>query len=325
MTQNKAWKVAVIGECMIELHKEGNSLVQTFGGDTLNTAAYLSRVCGQDVHVEYVSAVGSNDAFSREMLDFWHSCGVYSSHTQRITGKLPGLYAIEVDSHGERHFQYWRSEAAVRGCFETPEGEAVLDKLSAFDAIHLSGISLAVLYPESRERLLAALEKLALQGVKISFDFNFRPHLWGAEPEKNSTPYFRRLARICRWVFLSPEELRAAGCALADYDDPAFLSALRELGAEEVIVKNGGKPCLVLNTRTGMERIIPLGDMLEPKDTTAAGDSFTAGYLAASRYGLCAEDAAAKAHRLASAVIMYPGAIIPAEATPRIFDECRHD
>ena len=49
MSHPRPWNVAVIGECMIELHKEGSRLVQTFGGDTLNTAAYLSRICGKDV------------------------------------------------------------------------------------------------------------------------------------------------------------------------------------------------------------------------------------------------------------------------------------
>lgn len=324
MSHTRPWQVAVIGECMIELHKEGNRLVQAFGGDTLNTAAYLSRICGKDVHVEYVSAVGASDTFSNEMLEFWHSCGVHSSLTQRIAGKLPGLYAIDVDSSGERHFQYWRSEAAVRGCFETAGSDEVLARLEAFDAIHLSGISLAVLYPESREKLLSAMERLAGRGVKISFDFNFRPHLWGQDPEKNSAPHFRRLAKVCRWIFLSPEELRAAGYSATEYDDPAFRAAIAELGAEEVIIKNGGKPCLVVNNRTGSTSLVELGQMLEPRDTTAAGDSFTAGYLAATRYGLSADEAIHRAHKLASSVIMYPGAIIPAEATPHIFADCQN-
>ncbi|HJD96725.1 sugar kinase [Mailhella massiliensis] len=323
MSQIRTWNVAVIGECMIELHKEGGHIVQTFGGDTLNTAAYLSRMCGNDVHVEYVSAVGASDTFSREMLEFWHSCGVHSALSQRIPGRLPGLYAIDVDASGERHFQYWRSEAAVRGCFETPDADGVLARLSGFDAVHLSGISLAVLYPESRERLLSAMERLAAQGVNISFDFNFRPHLWGAEPEKNSAPHYRRLSRVCRWVFLSPEELRAAGYSCEDSEDPAFYDALKELGAEEVIVKNGGKPCLILNNRTGETSLVPLGRMLEPRDTTAAGDSFTAAYLAAVHYGLSTREAVERAHRLASAVIMYPGAIIPAEVTPPVFADCQ--
>jgi len=324
MAHTKPWNVAVIGECMIELHKAGGHLVQSFGGDTLNTAAYLARVCGKDVHVEYVSALGAADTFSDEMIRFWNDCGVHSTLTQRIPGKLPGLYAIAVDDKGERSFQYWRSEAAVRGCFQTEEGEAILARLAEFDAIHISGISLAVLYPESRERLFLKLEELAGKGVKISFDFNFRPHLWGAEPEKNSAPHYQRLARICRWVFLSPEELRAAGYPFDDCASPEFLKALESLGAEEVIIKNGGKPCLILNRKTNTTEHVVLGEMLTPRDSTAAGDSFTAGYLAASRYGLDAAEAVVRAHKLASAVIMHPGAIIPEEATPSIFADCQN-
>lgn len=36
-------KVAVIGECMIELSESKTDLVRHFGGDTLNTAVYLTR------------------------------------------------------------------------------------------------------------------------------------------------------------------------------------------------------------------------------------------------------------------------------------------
>ncbi len=37
-------RVAIIGECMVELKKEHDELKQGFGGDTLNTAVYLSRL-----------------------------------------------------------------------------------------------------------------------------------------------------------------------------------------------------------------------------------------------------------------------------------------
>lgn len=38
--------IAIIGECMIELNgKPFGSMHQTFGGDTLNAAVYLSRGC----------------------------------------------------------------------------------------------------------------------------------------------------------------------------------------------------------------------------------------------------------------------------------------
>jgi 2-dehydro-3-deoxygluconokinase len=52
-------------------------------------------------------------------------------------------------------------------------------------------------------------------------------------------------------------------------------------------------------------------------DTTAAGDSFGAAYLAARLSGSDPEQAAHAGHRLAGAVIRHRGAIIPREAMPR--------
>ena len=51
-------------------------------------------------------------------------------------------------------------------------------------------------------------------------------------------------------------------------------------------------------------------------DTTAAGDSFAAAYLAARLGGAGPEDAARAGHRLAGVVVCYPGAIIPRYAMP---------
>jgi 2-dehydro-3-deoxygluconokinase len=49
-------------------------------------------------------------------------------------------------------------------------------------------------------------------------------------------------------------------------------------------------------------------------DTTAAGDSFSAAYLAARLAGQEPVDAAKAGHSLAGVVVRYPGAIIPVAA-----------
>ena len=36
-------KIAVIGECMIELSEKGAAVNRGFGGDTLNTSVYIAR------------------------------------------------------------------------------------------------------------------------------------------------------------------------------------------------------------------------------------------------------------------------------------------
>ena len=65
-------KIAVIGECMLEVSTLGADRNQSslpsglsFGGDTLNTAIYLARL---GIDVDYVSALG-DDEMSAWMLD----------------------------------------------------------------------------------------------------------------------------------------------------------------------------------------------------------------------------------------------------------------
>ena len=113
-------RIALIGECMIELqHRADGSLQQSFGGDTLNTAVYLSRALGDNAQVDYVTALG-DDSFSDAMCQSWADEGVGLDMVQRLPGRLPGLYCIQTDANGERRFLYWRNEAAVRDCFTTP-------------------------------------------------------------------------------------------------------------------------------------------------------------------------------------------------------------
>jgi 2-dehydro-3-deoxygluconokinase len=53
-----------------------------------------------------------------------------------------------------------------------------------------------------------------------------------------------------------------------------------------------------------------------PRDTTGAGDSFNAGYLAGRLKGVDPVRAARQGCRLAAEVIRHPGAIIPRSAMP---------
>ncbi len=97
-------KIAIIGECMIELSEKGENLKRGFGGDTLNTAVYLARqVSQQDVRVDYVTALGI-DPFSAEMMTRWQAENVNTALIQRLENKMPGLYMIQTDDRGERSF-----------------------------------------------------------------------------------------------------------------------------------------------------------------------------------------------------------------------------
>ncbi|EGH46598.1 carbohydrate kinase, PfkB [Pseudomonas syringae pv. pisi str. 1704B] len=302
-------RVALIGECMIELqqHADG-SLRQSFGGDTLNTAVYLSRLLGERAKVDYVTALG-DDSFSDAMCRIWTDEGIGLGKVQRLPGRLTGLYCIQTDANGERRFLYWRNEAAVRDCFMTPAAEPILAALASYDVLYFSGITLAVLGEQGRAKLLEALACARRRGVRVAFDNNYRPRLW-ASVEHAREAYRACLQHVDLALLTEDDEQALYGYA----DSEQLLAAYRGRGIGEIVVKRGAQSCLV---EAGGERFEIAAQKVERVvDTTAAGDSFSAGYLAARLTGDHPLQAAEAGHRLASIVIQHPGALVPKSVMP---------
>ena len=301
-------KFACIGECMIELNHidlvQGAARIG-FAGDTLNTSIYLSRL-GCDV--SYITNLGT-DAFSTKMLhrfkDEGINCGLIGKHETC----LPGVYAIETDHSGERSFHYWREASAARTLF-SGIGASLAD-LSGFDVIYLSGITLAILPPVMRAALIATAAELRGAGKQVVFDTNYRPRLW---PDDATA----RASFEAMWAVTS--------VALPSYDDEERLypglsplqivNRIAGFGPQEVVLKNGARgPMIRFQGKTVQTTMAPAARVM---DTSGAGDSFNAGYLAARFRGEPPLQAAAAGHRLASAVICHHGAVIAREAMPAI-------
>ncbi|MCK3837812.1 MULTISPECIES: sugar kinase [Pseudomonas] len=295
-------RIALIGECMIELqHRADGSLHQSFGGDTLNTAVYLRRELGECASVDYVTALG-DDSFSDAMCQQWQTEGLGLSMVQRLPGRLPGLYCIQTDASGERKFLYWRNEAAVRDCFTTAAAEPILAALPDYDVVYFSGITLAVLGEVGRERLLHTLVETRRRGGKVVFDNNYRPRLW-ADVQAARAAYRKVLAEVDIALLTEDDEH-----ALFGYEDSEQVFAAYPSIAE-VVLKRGADACLI---RCAGERFaVPALKVEKVVDTTAAGDSFSAAYLAGRLKGGSPQEAALAGHRLASRVIQLPGALIP--------------
>ncbi|KFF42652.1 ketodeoxygluconokinase [Pseudomonas sp. BRG-100] len=295
-------RIALIGECMIELqHRADGSLHQSFGGDTLNTAVYLRRELGECASVDYVTALG-DDSFSDAMCQQWQTEGLGLSMVQRLPGRLPGLYCIQTDASGERKFLYWRNEAAVRDCFTTAAAEPILAVLPDYDVVYFSGITLAVLGEVGRERLLDTLVETRRRGGKVVFDNNYRPRLW-ADVQAARAAYRKVLAEVDIALLTEDDEH-----ALFGYEDSEQVFAAYPSIAE-VVLKRGADACLI---RCAGERFaVPALKVEKVVDTTAAGDSFSAAYLAGRLKGGSPQEAALAGHRLASRVIQLPGALIP--------------
>ncbi len=305
-------KIAVIGECMIELSQKGADVSRGFGGDTLNTSVYIARQVDADkLAVHYITALG-NDSFSQQMLEAWQQENVQTTLTQRLEHRLPGLYYIETDASGERTFYYWRNEAAARFWLESEQSEEICAELAQFDYLYLSGISLAILDTTSRNKLFALLQKTRANGGKIIFDNNYRSRLWASKEETQQV--YQQILSYTDIAFLTLDDEDALW---GEKPVEEVIQRTQAAGVNEIIIKRGADACLVAIKG---EPVIEVPAVKLPKekviDTTAAGDSFSAGYLAVRLTGGTPEAAAKRGHLTASTVIQYRGAIIPKDAMP---------
>lgn len=304
--------IAAIGECMLELSRSSHSPPSdlarptnlAFGGDSLNTCIYLARM---GVTPSYVTVLG-DDPLSRWMAECWRQEGIDCSQVRHVTGELPGLYFIETDDAGERSFFYWRDRAPVKRLLDdAADAVDVFEALTSVPMIYLSGITLAVLTQISRERLLSWLPEYRKAGGRVAFDNNYRPKLWQSPEEARET--YRRMYGMTDLALPTLEDEVALFGEMSAQD---LTRDLLSCGVEEVALKQGENGCLVAGN--GVSEHVPV-IATEVVDTTSAGDSFNAGYLAGRARGMSQVDAAAIGSNLASLVIQHRGAIIPSEAT----------
>lgn len=305
-------KLALIGECMIELNGEpfGN-MRQTYGGDTLNTATYVARVSSpDDIEVSYISALGM-DKLSEGMIARWQADGINTRWVLRDAKRSAGLYLIQLDKQGERTFLYWRNQSAARYLLQHPDYPNVLSALKSVDIIYLSGISLAILPENNRTLLIEQLRELKKSGVEIAFDSNFRPKLWDSlEQAQDCYQALLPLIDVALVTFDDEEML------WADKDEQATIARLSAFNIPKIIVKQGSLGATICEN--GKQTFAPTTPVAKVVDTTSAGDSFNAGFLAGYLQGKSLEICCRQGNQLAGIVIQHKGAIIDKSATAHL-------
>ena len=294
-------RIVAIGECMVEMAPvatEGQFRLG-YAGDTLNTAWYLRRLLGVGDQIEYFTSVGT-DAVSDRMLGFFMQAGIGTDHILRRDDKSVGLYMIQLQA-GERSFSYWRSDSAARTLAVDPL--PLQAALNGADLAYFSGITLAILPAADRSRLLTALRGFRSGGGIVVFDPNLRPKLWTSPHEM--THAVMQAAAV-------------SNIALPSYDDEAHWfgddspeATLQRYTAAQVgccIVKNGAGTITACDG--GQSTICyPIPDVTVV-DSTAAGDSFNAGFIAARLQGAGLRDAVQGGALLAAQVVAKRGALV---------------
>ena len=243
----------------------GTSFSTIPGGKGANQAVALGRL---DMPVWMAGSVG-DDAFGESYLRNFRENGVNTDLVRICKGQTTGTASIEVNAEGENHIIV---VPAANGACDMQWLEETLPSLADCDIFLLQHeIPLPVVFE--------AIRRLHALGKTVILD----PAPAAAVPED--------VLAMLDYITPNESELRAITPTLgADADVQARVSHLLALGVGCVINKSGGDGAYVA-TRAGGIKHVP-GFKVKVVDTTAAGDTFNAGFATGLALGLPLEEAA---------------------------------
>jgi sugar/nucleoside kinase (ribokinase family) len=241
------------------------SLLKALQIQPAGTAAGAALVAARlGVRTQLLGAVG-DDAVGRCVLGELEHAGIDVSLMQVVAGKPTSATLVAIDEAGSRMIHHAPGAAAgleLTGSARTAACAAAV--------IHYAGVGGPLLDGGSGADLLAAARA---GGTMITCDL-IAPGAGAAAELRRILPHvdvFLPSAVEARFV-TGMEDLEAAG------------RMLREWGARACVIKNGAQGALAFDARGRFEAMaaIPVESVV---DTTSCGDSFCAGFIAATLRG----------------------------------------
>ena len=261
--------VLCIGDVMLDVIARINVSPQkiNFGSDTAsristssggaagNVAAWLTRT---DARSTIVSHVGDDPAGAAIVAEF-DALGV--SHGDLvIPGETSGVVVVLVDSSGERTM-FPDKGANSRLVVED------LPDLNSFQAVYISGY--ALLNPLARDGVLAMIEKIKEDGLPIYFD----PASVGAMKDVADKELHTWFSKMDVLLLNEEESIYLTGSV----DIERALDYLLDF-SQVVVIKRGSAGAIA--KARGFDSISLPAVAATVVDTTGAGDSFAAGFIA---------------------------------------------
>ena len=225
------------------------------GGAAGNVAAWLTRT---DARSTIVSHVGDDPAGAAIVAEF-NALGV--SHGDLVMpGETSGVVVVLVDSSGERTMFPDKGANSRLTVTDLPD-------LAAFQAVYISGY--ALLNPLARDGVLAMIEKIKADGLPIYFD----PASVGAMKDVSDKELHAWFSMMDVLLLNEEESIYLTGSV----DIERALDYLLDF-SQVVVIKRGSAGAIA--KARGFDSISLPAVATTVIDTTGAGDSFAAGFIA---------------------------------------------
>ncbi|MBI3937608.1 MAG: sugar kinase [Betaproteobacteria bacterium] len=214
----------------------------------------------------WISRVGE-DEFGHYLVSFFRGEGIDVSQVKIDREHPTGLFVRQRSGVGGGQNFYYRkhSAASFLSVEDIDEGY-----ISQARVLHVTGITPS-LSPSCREAVIYAMKLARKHGVKVSLDPNIRLKMWNEDDARET---INEMLKYTDFLFPGIEECNLLfGSAELGH----VSRKVETLGVQLVAIKLGANGAVA---KKNTEEVAVEGHKVPVMDTFAAGDAFTAGFLA---------------------------------------------
>jgi 5-dehydro-2-deoxygluconokinase len=292
------------------------SFAKYLGGSPANTGVAASRLGAK---VAMLTRVGDeqNGRFVRETLA---AEGVDVSHVRTDPQRLTALVFLSIKDRGTFPLVFYRHDCADMAISPEDFDEKFIGSAKA---LLVSGTHFS--QPAIAATCLRAIEIAKRQKVRVAFDIDYRPVLWGLTSHGLGEKRFvsselvtRTMMQVvphCDLVIGTEEEFHIAGGA---QQTAQAIASIQALSTATLVLKRGPLGCKVLSGDASFEHT---GFPVEVFNVLGAGDGFAGGFLAAWLKDLALQECARRANACGAIVVSRHGCApaMPSKAELDVF------
>ena len=264
--------VCIIGEVLVDFVsteaevplKDCMTFRRQVGGSCANVARFLAALGTKS---RFISAVGK-DGLGDFLFEYLEKASVDCTHLKKFDFSPTSSVVVNKTSATPQYVPY----IGAHSCIDDSHIDE--NALAGVDILHTNGFSLAC--EPMRSTIVSLIKKAHAQGIKISFDPNWRQRLW---PDKEAAlQTIQEIASLSTWMKPSQDDAEEL---FGSSEPQALAQKYREWGAKTVVLTLGAKGSLVVDEK-GATQVNPKGKL---KCATGAGDAFWSLFLHNSLLG----------------------------------------